>query len=550
MWYDHPSFVSRSAAGRPASWEGLGTQGAKLLAPRTDAGGAAGVGRTGSGRADVLDVDFLVVGGGLAGLYTALQLADRGRCLVVSKADLDISNSAWAQGGIAVALDAEDDPALHVEDTLRAGRGLSKLSAVRILASEGPDRIHELLDAGVPFDRDAQGRPSLGLEGGHGRRRIVHANGGATGLAVVRALLPKVLGHPRITVWENTRLLVLAAEAGTCRGALVQTPEGPRHVRARATVLATGGAGGLFARTTNPPSTAGDGIALAYLAGAAVADLEFMQFHPTAFAQGKPAFLLSEALRGEGAQLWNLQGERFMARYDAAGELAPRDVVARAITAEMAATGTDHVQLRLDEIGAEARQHFSSLLDGLRARGFDPMEAGIPVAPAAHYLMGGVAVDLDGHSSLGRLYAVGEAACTGVHGANRLASNSLLECLVFGHRVAAAAAEEPPADTLPADLPEPVRQLGPAERQLLGAWLFEDLGILRSHAGFARLRERLTSLPPSLEGVVASLMAAGAERRRESRGSHFRSDYPREDPALAGHLVTVLGGDPRLEFWS
>jgi L-aspartate oxidase len=500
--------------------------------------------------AEAVDVDFLVVGTGLAGMYTALKLAPHGRCLLVTKARSDLSNSAWAQGGIAAALDAEDDPALHVEDTLRAGRGLCRRSAVEVLAREGPRRVEEMLALGVPFDTDASGRPLLGLEGGHGRRRIVHADGGATGQALVRALWPRVVSQPSVVVWEGARLSALLVDGPVCMGALVERGADRVAVRARATVLATGGACGLYARTTNPPTTSGDGIALAYLAGAAVADMEMVQFHPTAYALGRPAFLLSEALRGEGAQLWNVAGERFMFRYDPAGELAPRDVVARAITAEMARTGADHVQLRLDGMRPEALRRFAGLLGRLREMGVDPLREPIPVAPAAHYLMGGVVVDLDGRTTLERLYACGEVSCTGVHGANRLASNSLLECLVFGYRAAAAACEAPPlAGPLPTAGPVPVLDPEAPERRLLGEWLFADAGIVREGEGLRRLLRRLEGLPFCAERVVAGLIATAALARRESRGAHWRADFPAEDPALARHLVYRVGQPPVSEVW-
>ncbi len=492
--------------------------------------------------------DFLVVGSGLAGMYAAMHLAEHGRCVLVTKARLPISNSAWAQGGIAAALDADDDPALHVEDTLRAGRDLCKQSAVEVLAREGPRRVEEMLSLGVPFDKDPSGRPLLGLEGGHGRRRIVHANGGATGLAVVRALWPIVAANPNITVLEGARVRALLSDGAVCYGGLIEHAGATATLRARATVLATGGACGLYARTTNPPTTTGDGIALAHLAGAAVADMEFVQFHPTAYAQGRPAFLLSEALRGEGAQLWNAAGERFMFRYDAAGELAPRDVVARAITAEMARTGADHVELRLDGMSPSAKDHFAQLFERLRQLGTDPLASPIPVAPAAHFLMGGVQVDLFGRSTLQRLYACGEVSCTGVHGANRLASNSLLECVVFGHRVATAAAEAGP---LPGRAPatDPVQALADDARHLLGDWMTAEAGIVRSAETLRRLQQRLAALPVCGERLVAELIVDGALARQESRGAHFRTDYPRELPEFRRHFVSRRGAALASQEW-
>lgn len=513
------SALSGSAAGR---------------APRTDAAG--------------VDVDVLIIGSGLAGIYAAMQTARHGTCLLITKARLQLSNSAWAQGGIAAALDAEDDPSLHVSDTLRAGRGLCRVSAVEVLAREGPSRVEEMLALGVPFVVDEDGRPLLGLEGGHGRRRIVHADGGATGQAVVEALLPRLAELPTLRVWEEARAVCLLADGDRCGGALVERGGAQARVRAGATILATGGACGLYARTTNPPTATGDGIALAYQAGAVVADMEFVQFHPTAYALGRPAFLLSEALRGEGAELWNTAGERFMPRYSPEGELAPRDVVSRAVAAEMAATGADHVELRLDRMSPEALARFGLLFDRLRARGFDPRQQAIPVAPAAHFLMGGVQVDLDGHTSLPGLLACGEVSCTGVHGANRLASNSLLECLVFGYRAAAAAASGARRrDDLPAL--GVLSHLALAERQALGERMFAEAGIVRTAEGLEALELYLQRLPASVERMVASLIARGAKARCESRGAQFRADYPDEDPALVGHFVARAGQPLGLEEW-
>ncbi len=498
---------------------------------------------------ETVPFDFLVVGSGLAGIYAALQAAPHGRCLLLTKATLQVSNSAWAQGGIAAALDAEDNPDLHAGDTFRAGRGLCRPSAVEVLVREGPARVEEMLALGVPFERDPAGRPLLGLEGGHGRRRIVHAGGGATGDAVVRALLPRVAADDRITVWERARVGCLLTDGARCRGALVERGGRWAAVAARGVILATGGACGLYARTTNPGTTTGDGIAMAYRAGAAIADMEFVQFHPTAYALGRPAFLLSEALRGEGAQLWNVAGERFMARYDPAAELAPRDVVARAIHAEMLRTGADHVDLRVDALRPEVLPHFEALFARLRALGFDPNGQPIPVAPAAHFLMGGVMVDLQARTTLDGLFACGEVACTGVHGANRLASNSLLECLVFGHRAAAAAADVGPACGPPPQ-GEPVPCLEPDALRRVGDWMFADAGIIRDEGGLRRLGERLSTLPETAERTVAAVIAEAALDRRESRGAHFRADFPVEDPNLAVHFVRRRGEPTERQRWT
>lgn len=496
-----------------------------------------------------LDADFLVIGSGLAGLYASLQASRHGSVILITKAQLEMSNSSWAQGGIAAALDPEDNPTLHEEDTLQAGRGLCRLSAVEILAEEGPARVHDLLERGVPFDRGPDGTPDLGLEGGHQRRRILHANGGATGQAVVQALVPYVQANPAIEIWESARAVSLLTADARCGGAVIERGGAFRALRARATILATGGACGLYSPTTNPDTATGDGIALAYSAGAAVADMEFVQFHPTAFAMGHPAFLLSEALRGEGAELWNAQGERFMSRYDPKGELAPRDVVARAVAHEMESTGKDHVFLRLEHLSAHAREQFATLFAGLRSKGFDPLSHPVPVAPAAHFLMGGVAVDLEGRTSLPGLYACGEVSCTGVHGANRLASNSLLECLVFGYRAAEAAKDEgnPPRDAQPASMLGPT--LSSALRRELGRRLFHDAGIERSMEGLVQLRDWLTALPPSPEGLVADRIVEGALAREESRGSQYRSDFPVENPRFLGHFVQQKGRPTELVRW-
>jgi len=457
-------------------------------------------------------LDLLVVGGGVAGLFAALCAASEGDVLVLAKGPLLSSTSSLAQGGIAAAVGEDDTTVLHADDTLRTGRGLSRPSAVAALTGEAPARIRDLVELGVDFD------DGLGLEGGHSRRRVVHAGGAATGDHVARALAKRVLAHPRIRVAEGERALSVWRAADRCVGVVTDR----RALRARATLVATGGAAALWSRTTNPPGAVGDGIAAAYRAGAAVADLEFTQFHPTTLVDS--SLLLSEALRGEGALLLDERGERFT------DELAPRDVVAR----EIAARGTALLDLRLIDRG-----RFPGLMGSLAEEGYDPAETPIPVAPAAHYTVGGIVTDLDGRSELAGLYAAGECAATGVHGANRLASNSLLECLVFGRRAALAALAEP---GLPARLPEPDELPAPESvTPELRDRLWRDGGVVRDAAGLERLR--------SAPHLLTRLVAESALVREESRGSHFRADIPLESESFERHVVLRPGSDPVLETW-
>jgi L-aspartate oxidase len=457
------------------------------------------------------NVDLLVVGGGVAGFSAALAAAERADVLLLAKAPVDTSNSWHAQGGVAAALAPDDSPALHAEDTARAGRGLCRPSAVRVLTEEAPERIAELVGLGVSFDE------GLGREGGHSVRRVVHAGGADTGRAISEVLAARVRAHPRITVAEE-RVVSLWVEGDRCVGAVTERGA----VRARATMLATGGYAALWQRTTNPAGAVGEGLTLAYRTGAALADLEFVQFHPTALVDD--GFLLSEALRGEGALLVDADGARFT------DELAPRDVVTRAI----AARGRASLDLRPVE-----RSRFPTLMATLAGAGYDPAIDPIPVAPAAHYTVGGIVTDLDGRTTLPGLYAAGECACTGVHGANRLASNSLLECLVFGRRAALAGLEEP--DTpVGGDPPAPAHD-PPLDEETRQA-LWRDAGVIRNAPQLARLLDVSPLLP--------RLVAASALARRESRGGHFRSDFPTEDETFAGHLVVRRGEEPRLERWS
>ena len=457
--------------------------------------------------------DLVIVGSGVAGLYGALCAAAEARVLIVSKGPVLTSSSWLAQGGVAAATEPGDSPELHAADTLRSGRGLCRESAVIGLTVEAPARIVDLAELGVRFDDE------LGLEGGHSHRRVHSVGGAQTGREISRVLARAVLAHPRIDVSERERVLELATTDGRCSGVVTDA----RMISARAVLLATGGYAALWGRTTNPAGSVGEGIELAFRAGAAVADLEFVQFHPTALAGS--SLLLSEALRGDGALLVDEQGDRFIE------ELAPRDVVARAIDAR----GTVLLDLRPVD-----RSRFPALMERLTDAGFHPDSAPIPVAPAAHYTMGGVVTDLHGATEVSGLYAAGECACTGVHGANRLASNSMLECLVFGRRAALAALEQTGPRDSPSDLP--VSDVAPVTPELREA-LWEDAGLLRRAEGL----ERLTSSPHLLTSLVARFALA----REESRGGHFREDFPQENPALDGlHAVLRAGREPELEPWS
>jgi L-aspartate oxidase len=456
---------------------------------------------------ETIRCDLAVVGGGIAGLYAALCVGDEADVLLLSKGPLRSSASYLAQGGVAAATAEDDSPELHAEDTIRAGRGLCRESAVLALVGEAPARVADLRDFGVPFDLEP------GLEGGHSRRRVLHVAGAATGKEILRVLVDRVLAHPRIRVSEGETVREVS-------GAGVVTDR--RSIEAGATLLATGGAASLWQRTTNPPGATGDGMAMAFGAGARLADLEFMQFHPTVLAEN--GLLLSEALRGEGAVLVDGDGRRFT------DELAPRDVVARAVGER----GTALLDLRRIDRG-----RFPALMDALEREGFDPALEPIPVSPAAHYTMGGIVTDLNGRTDVAGLYAAGECACTGVHGANRLASNSLLECLVFGRRAALAALSDPverghvrgtdPVSTLP--------QATPALR----AAMWEDAGLVRDAAGLRRLTES-----PHL---LARLIAKSALAREESRGGHFRADFPFEDERFAAHSVVGPGEEVTFERW-
>jgi L-aspartate oxidase len=487
-------------------------------------------------RADrLLEADVAVVGAGAAGLYTALVAARQGaRIALVSATPLAESASYWAQGGLAAAMAFDDSPQLHLEDTVAAGRGAVRPSAAEVLCAEAPARVQELEALGVRFDADRRGRLALGLEGGHSARRIAHAGGSATGRRITRQLSALAAEEPRIAVLERRRAAGLWCVDGRCAGLVC---DDGRALATRAVVLATGGAAALWSRTTNPPGAVGAGMVIAHAAGAELADLELLQFHPTAVVDadgaGIDGFLITEAIRGEGATLVDDAGERFT------DELAPRDEVARAIEERLRQTGARAV--RLDMRGVDAGR-FPNVVETLREAGIDPAREPVSVAPAAHYLMGGIATDLEGRSSLPGLLAVGECACTGLHGANRLASNSLSECFVFGRRAALAALDEPPAarGEAPAlaEVAAPEATPSPATRQ--GLW---------RHAGLVRDADGLRELAADPH-PLARLIAACALARAESRGVHRRADHPETDSGLDfRHAVVRPGSTPEFERW-
>ena len=537
-------------------------------------------------------VDFIIVGGGIAGLRAAIGVAGAGRTVVLTKAQSTESNTGYAQGGIAAALGEDDSPALHAADTIRAGDGICDEAAVGVLVEEGPRYVRELVEWGTRFARAADGRIALGREAAHSVRRVLHA-GDATGREIGRVLSERVSALSSVETVSHALVTELIVEQGAAAGVRFFDTDGvPREVRARATLLATGGAGQVFRETTNPPVATGDGIALAYRAGARLADLEFIQFHPTALdRRGAPRFLISEALRGEGARLINSAGESFMAAHHPAGDLAPRDVVARGIAREVERTGAP-VFLTLAHLDSEyVRGRFPTISAMCESLGLDLARDPIPVGPAAHYIMGGVDTDEWGRTSVPGLYAAGEVACTGVHGANRLASNSLLEGLVFGARAAIAMQQPPQAAPLKLDRveakgsgleashqsrvssllpPAPSPRLrssgyrasyGEALQSAEGATaaqplapdrvrdlMWQSAGLFRSGEGLSRAvadldstyaaaRDRLGSPGPAGSDawrdfnlvIVARLIARAALRRQESRGGHFRADFPGRD---------------------
>ena len=532
--------------------------------------------------------DYAVVGSGVAGLRAAIELSKSGSVLVLAKADLSESATSYAQGGIAVALSDEDEISLHEQDTIKAGDGLCRADAVAMLVEEGPKYITELIEWGTEFDR-AGTKLAFTREAAHSRSRVLHAHGDSTGREISRALLARAHEIPHLHLRAHAFTTELVVEKGTVVGLqFIDEVDGSHHeLRSEAVLLATGGLGQIYRETTNPDVATGDGMAIAYEAGAVLSDMEFVQFHPTALAvKGAPRFLLSEALRGEGAILRNINLERFMKRYNEAQELAPRDIVARAIVSEMHRTSSEHVYLDLTaKPEGFVEKRFPRIYATCMSYGLDLARDVAPVCPAAHYIMGGVKTDLWGRTSLPGLYAAGETACTGVHGANRLASNSLLEGLVFGARSGQAMMKDAPvkkkhAAGLPGSpAPKPgqgtakdggrethaakdsAKHGNSAERDKIRDWMWKLVGILRAGKELGSAIEQLRALElPETEKrcraefelrnlrALGVVVAKSALARQESRGSHYRSDLPyRDDDEFAKHSVVEKGKDVKFE---
>lgn len=518
-----------------------------------------------------LFTDFIVVGSGVAGLRAAIEVAKAGaNVTVLTKDKASESNTEYAQGGVAVVLAEDDSADLHEEDTMTAGAGLCDEEAVEVLVTEGTRSIQELIDWGAEFDREG-GSLIFTREAAHSRNRILHSHGDATGAEFVRCLIARAGQEKTISLLAFANTDGLLVDDGRCIGVRYLDPilRAPREVYAKAVIMCTGGAGQLYQHTTNPDVATGDGMAMAYLAGAEMADMEFIQFHPTALSlPNAPRFLLSEAMRGEGGVLRNINGDRFMQRYDERLELAPRDIVSRSIVAEMRRTGSRHVYLDMTAFDGEfLRERFPRINAVCLKFGLNMAEAMLPVSPASHYCMGGIRTDLWGRSTLPGLYAAGEVSCTGVHGANRLASNSLLEGLVFGARAGAAALKDSEGVTVRIPVrPAAKRTMIPsrsaisvAVKKRVKRIMWERVGIIRDRSSLQRALRELEQIAAGRIDrasrnfvTLATLVARGALWREESRGGHFRTDFPETDDRFRSHSIQSvnreIGSSGRIAF--
>lgn len=510
-----------------------------------------------------MKTDVCIIGSGIAGLYTALQIAEHRDVTLICKEGLTESNTNYAQGGIAAVITDKDSTALHRQDTLIAGAGLCSHTAVNILVNEGPEGVYELIRLGTQFDKEG-GQLALTKEGAHSRRRILHANGDSTGAEIVRALSERAKANSRIQILENHFAVDLVTMEGQCVGAIVENGTGQLiYIEADATVLATGGAGQLYRYTTNPAIATGDGIAMAYRAGADIRDVEFIQFHPTSLCYpGAPRFLISEAVRGEGAILRNTNGERFMEKYHPQLELAPRDIVARAIVSEMEKTESSFVYLDITHESEELIKHrFPNIYQVCLTYGLNMITDWIPVAPAAHYMMGGVKTDEWGETTVPRLFACGEVSSTGVHGANRLASNSLSEAIVFGKRISRKIEGIEPLRIEPSELSFSLMREKKIDEQHLEKRLTLQK-LMVSHVGLLRDEKKLSKGLKELERqskqfqiqpvqvdefeylnllTCAILITKASLLREESRGGHYRIDFPKRDDVIwRKHIVQSI----------
>ncbi len=513
--------------------------------------------------------DFVIIGAGLAGLYSALNAAKYGTVALITKTTLEISNSYWAQGGIAAVINENDSPSLHIDDTLEAGRGLCNRNAVEILVNEGKEIIQSLIRMGMPFDI-VDGKISLGLEGGHSTRRVLHAGGDSTGKELVNFILPFIMKDKRIKVYENILAYKLIRENESCPGVLCYDLNRQKTFtfESKCTIIASGGAAAIYSRTTNPSSSLGEGISLAYDIGAEIESMEFIQFHPTAFySERGETFLISEAVRGEGAYLINHEGKRFLTNWGST-ELSPRDVVSRAIFLELKKSGRKNVFLKLDHLdSAKIKTRFTTIYQEALKNNIEITKDLIPVAPAAHYMIGGIKTGLNGETNIKQLFAVGEAASTGVHGANRLASNSLLECLVFAKRAVEHAASKFGTtnrilkNKYIVTVKEQYREELSTIRKRVGEIMWNNVGIIKNRISLENTLNELLKMEDKITHdteefyigrirsiiEVAKMITQSALLREESRGCHNRTDFPEEE--LNFHKTIVLKRGSKHRFY-